>query len=646
MPEAREPTVTGNGFEVVLAEKGEAEFHLFSPSAPASVQSLVTFAKDPVTGTAAVLMGTLHYRDDLKARLSSVRFQNDAGLALASFLQHGVTGLTWLEGEFALAVFDAQERCLFALRDPLGSYPLYWVCHHHTVRVSTHLRLLAQRLPETSVNLDFLASFLMFPYAGVELATEQTAFTGSQRILPGTLLRLHPCHPVTRQWSWDWRSRIQPLPDITPEAASEQFLYLFRQAVKERIQFGKIASHLSGGMDSSSVACIARDFLAATPDKLIALSLVYQMPSLAGESQYIQRVVEQGGALEFQAIAGDAALDFHWFSEGIPGHDEPYSGLFHLAMERVLVEVAHQLGVTTILSGGGAELILEGNRSYLADWVYRGRAQEALQEARQWAIARNVSLWSVVRESILEPLVPPWLQEGLYPLLHRGYGRWPHLGLWQIPPWIRPEFAHQYCLWHKALAGMGQLKHYPVERAFQDLGLQAAAGNWASWYVAAPLDIRISKPFLDPRLMLYCLGLPRTFREVPGTPKPLLTMAMRGILPEPIRTRRLKVSFNEVYWRGLGQHLPYLEQMVAETSLNDWGIFDKDRLIQAMRQHAIGIGDVRSGSRIGRLLAAIAWFNLCCGYQLLTKRLVGLLNSDIGLTPGSDSDALYDNESC
>jgi hypothetical protein len=51
--------------------------------------------------------------------------------------------------------------------------------------------------------------------------------------------------------------------------------------------------------------------------------------------------------------------------------------------------------------------------------------------------------------------------------------------------------------------------------------------------------------------------------------------------------------------------------MVAETSLNDWGIFDKDRLIQAMRQHAIGIGDVRNGSRIGRLLAAIAWFNLC-----------------------------------
>jgi asparagine synthase (glutamine-hydrolysing) len=75
--------------------------------------------------------------------------------------------------------------------------------------------------------------------------------------------------------------------------------------------------------------------------------------------------------------------------------------------------------------------------------------------------------------------------------------------------------------------------------------------------------------------------------------------------------RRLKVSFNEVYWRGLGQHLPYLEQMVEKTPLNDWDIFEKEQFIQALRQHALGIGDVRSGSRIGRLLAAIAWFNGC-----------------------------------
>lgn len=600
------------GFEVITQATGKAEFHIFSPNPSLSpTESLVKFTEDSTTETAAVLMGKLYYQDELKARLaqnSKQDFPSDAALALAIFQQYGAKGLEWLEGEFALVVFDPKQRRLFAMRDPLGNWPLYWVYNSQTVRVSTNLRLLAQRQSPASINLDFLASFLMFPYAGVELATEQTAYEGIKRILPGTIIALH-LDGATILHCWDWMSRIQMLEDITPEEAGCQFLQLFRQAVKERIQFGKIASHLSGGMDSSSVVCIARDLLAAGKDKLFTLSLVYQMPSLRSETKYIQMVVEQGGAIAPHYVDGDAALDFQWFSEAIPEHDEPYSGLFHLAMEKVLVDVAHQLGVTTTLSGGGAELIVERNRLYLADLLHQGRWRVVLQEARQWAHARNMSLWSILRESAIAPLLPAFLQEGISPLLHRGYGRWPKLGLFQIPPWICPEFAQNYSLWSKALATMRQLKRYPVEQSFQQLGLQAAAGNWASWYVGAPLGIRISQPFLDPRLITYCLGLPKNLATIPGIAKPLLNVAMRGILPEPIRTRRLKVSFNEVYWTGLSQNLPHLEQMVEESRMNDLGIFDKRQLIQAMRQHALGIGDVRSGSQISRLLAAIAWFD-------------------------------------
>ena len=49
--------------------------------------------------------------------------------------------------------------------------------------------------------------------------------------------------------------------------------------------------------------------------------------------------------------------------------------------------------------------------------------------------------------------------------------------------------------------------------------------------------------------------------------------------------------------------------MVRQSSIDELGIFDKSQLIQVMRQHAIGIGDVRSGSRISSSLALIAWFD-------------------------------------
>jgi asparagine synthase (glutamine-hydrolysing) len=92
-----------------------------------------------------------------------------------------------------------------------------------------------------------------------------------------------------------------------------------------------------------------------------------------------------------------------------------------------------------------------------------------------------------------------------------------------------------------------------------------------------------------------------------GLAKPVLQTAMRGILPEPIRTRRWKRSFNEVYSAGLLHHLSRLEAMVRGSRIGELDIFDRERLVQAMRQHAFGIGSVLAGGRLHSALALIAW---------------------------------------
>ncbi len=131
------------GFEVILQTDRKAEFNLFPPQ-QSPKESLITFAQNSTTGMAVVLMGRIYYQDDLKNYFPEA-FQHDltsdTALVLAIFSHYGSKGLEQLEGEFALVIFDPEKQCLFALRDPLGNYPLYWISDGKTLRVSTNLIL-------------------------------------------------------------------------------------------------------------------------------------------------------------------------------------------------------------------------------------------------------------------------------------------------------------------------------------------------------------------------------------------------------------------------------------------------------------------------------------------------------------------------
>jgi asparagine synthase (glutamine-hydrolysing) len=603
------------GFEITLGPAETAEIRLFHPKArDRQTASFIDVATDPTTGAVLVLMGQLYYRDDLRSQLPEAQHlpcASDAALALAMFRASGVPGLQRLEGDFSLAIVDAQASRLLAMRDPMGAWPLFWTADRGTVRLGTSLRALVARQGTTRVNLDFVASFVMFPLPTPELPTDETALTPGKRILPGTIVALD-CHGRSEVlWQHDWLQYINAASPVHLEEAATQVKTLFREAVWQRLARGKIAVHLSGGMDSLSVVGVARRFFAegrlSGPPS--TLSVVYSTPELAGERTYVQMVVDQGGPLKPYYIDGDAEVDFNWFDGTFPHHDEPYLGLYRFAFEKRVIETACRTGATVMLTGMGGDVLFEGNRFYAADLLRQGRLYAALLETRRWAQAGNASLWSVFSRQRLEPNLPGILRGGMGTLLRRGYGRWPQLAPTSVPPWVRPGFARTYRLWRKGTTIARRHNRFPVERSYNRYALQMSAGDWASWYIGGPWGRQTSHPFHDPRLVQYVMGLPRVLREVPGRPKAVLQEAMRDVLPEPIRTRRLKRHFNEPYGRGLGRNLPHLERLVRTSRISDLGIFDTRQLLHTLRQAAMGIGDFKAFGRLNTSLAFIAWVN-------------------------------------
>jgi asparagine synthase (glutamine-hydrolysing) len=574
---------------------------------------LVSLAVDRESGRTCMLMGRLHYKDDLADSLPIGKrraYANDAELVLAVFNARGAQGLDRLEGEFSLAVSDPSGRCLYLLRDPLGSWPLYWAATAGRLLAGTSLLDLARRLGGTQLNLDHVGTYLMWPLPGIEMGREETALKPLRRVPAGRFLRVgaEGCLCTLHQHLWPTPTEDGRLDD---ETVGLRFRELFQAAVRERVEPGHTAAHLSGGMDSSSVVCVARDFLTGQEEDrpLQTLSLVYRMPSLVGETSYIHMVLDQGGPVAPTYVEGDGLLAFDWFSPGVPEHDEPFRGLDKIATEVRLNQAAVAVGAATLLTGDGAELVAEGQWFWLADLIRKCQWVTALQKAKALGRAFSASPWLMLRRQALEPLMPAWLHGGAGTLWRRGRARWPDVGRTAVPPWVRPRFAADYGLWRKGLDAFASFHKAPYEESACRSVIDCLIGDWSGWHLAAPLGLSISRPFLDPRLIAFSLSLPHRLRLKPGVTKPLLRTSMNGILPEPIRTRLWKRNFNDPYRLGLTRRLGALEAMVQRSPIADLEILDREELLTAMRQAAAGLGKAPSESRINAALALIAWYD-------------------------------------
>ncbi len=543
-----------------IAQHRRVELEINSPP---NNQETALITSPKLSEYRALLMGRLYYQHELLDRLKPHWRKDDieesranaALLALATYRQFGAVALEQLEGDFALVLWDAETAELIGMRDPMGGYPLFWIEQADTIVFSTSMGRLLDRLPQRLLEPEYFAEFLTMPNPQNEGATELCAYKNIHRVLPGTVVCANLIsHRVERHSYWDWRQKItDPGSSYFPEIA-QQYADVLRIAVGERLH-GRTLAHLSGGMDSTSVALLARDEIRTGKGQypLHTLSLVYdKFPILARERPYIESVLENETEIVAHRLPGDKLLDFDSFIDP-PLHDEPYSGLWCLAKDRATVKVASQIGAATLLTGIGADEIHEMHPYYLSDLLRQGRFFRAWQEATKWAQAKDCNPWGFLQPFGIVPLIPVWLLELFGSQQHDL----------SIAPWIRKDFADRYDLKSRAIENINKTYHL-CDQTCLSVTLSTLAsrpGDVLRWSVATPLGIAIAHPFLDSRVLALGLGIQKQIIPEPSKMKPVLAEAMRNLLPQKIANRKRKGHFNEVYYLGLAKNVQALEGM-------------------------------------------------------------------------------------
>jgi asparagine synthase (glutamine-hydrolysing) len=507
--------------------------------------------------------------------------------------------LTQVIGDFAFVIYDSRSKEIVGARDAFGVDTLYYRVFSDILAFASRADLLAT---EHEYDRQFLAEFV----ARVDSGGTRTPYRDVCAVPPAHIVRTSARNVVTQRF---WSASSFTTPDKRPlSALVEEFRDHFAIAVGTRVTpNGRTWAQLSGGLDSSSVVSMAQSLESAgrIPRGLGGTVTLVDSHGTGGDERcYSDSVVDAYG-LRNEQLAG-----FGWWqSDGAepPRTDLPTPAYLMYARDRRVAEVVRAAGGESLLTGYGADHYLGGSAIFLADWAVEGRWRAALEESMRWAIAGHVSFWKFAMHNIAMPLFPPSILSRLLPAAG-------------VPGWVHPHAVREF--------GLGE--HTVVQQAY--------GGKAGSKYVASVVQsvdampdvlalhaviqdvVEERHPFLYRPLVEFALGLPAQLCAQPMARKWILREAMRGMLPETVRTRPGKGSIDGSLARTLSRENGWMRALFERSILVEMGLVDEAALVRAIEDEAPGAEDQRGA--IVRTLALECWLQVRSGRWVDSERKV------------------------
>jgi asparagine synthase (glutamine-hydrolysing) len=490
----------------------------------------------------------------------------DSELILVAYEKWGERCPEKLLGDFAFVIWDHTRRRIFCARDPIGVKPFYYYWCDRAFIFGSEIKALLC-LPEVPRRLNEVrVAENLVP------TVEDKAITFYQGIL-----RLPPGHSMTvddggasirRYWALDPSRELRYK---SGDEYAEAFRELFTEAVRCRLRSAFPAgSLLSGGLDSSSIVCVAREILAGGEERLRTFSAVFDdynyLPG-TDESPYREAVIA-GGGIEPHEVRADLIQPLGDIDRILWHEDEAFCNTLHDLYG--LYGAARQSGVRVLLDGLDGDAVVGHGLLYL---------YELARERRWLTLAREVDAVSKrfdrSRRRVLRTrVINPWLRELKYSLPEplrraryalRGYGQ-PGPALGKI---IDPDFARHVGLEQRLQASRDEkILHEQVRltRQAQWQGLNTGVYPYTLELldrVGAAFSVEPRYPFFDRRLMEFCLALPPDRKLDQGWTRAILRHAMAGILPEEVRWRMDKGNLSQPFARTmLSYHRRLLEDVI------------------------------------------------------------------------------------
>jgi asparagine synthase (glutamine-hydrolysing) len=511
---------------------------------------------------------------DLRGRGHRFRSHCDSEVILHSYEEEGPDCTVRFNGMWAFALWDSRRRRLVLSRDRLGEKPLYYVRQGQTLLFASEVKaLLAIRPDLAEIDLAEVTKFLAH---GETDARPETLFRNIRQVAPGGTLVFEAdgsCK-TRRYWRAPEPGEAEPISD---GRAAEMFRELLYDSVRIRLRSDvPLGTGLSGGVDSSSIVAVMSDLGGGTPVQ--TFSSILQEPEYS-EERFISAV---NGAFPTVPYFTTPSPDFMAVLPRILWHQEVPFASPGVHSQWCVMELARGK-VKVLLDGQGADEMLGGYFYYfpehLADFL-RSAWWPPTWGRLSLALGRVIHRTSLIQTARLlkEAIRRTWgiprnagFQAGFY----RDY-LCPELAAGLPPPSGPAKSAANgflaSTLYHDlTYSSLPRLLHYQDRNS-----------------MAHGIEARV--PYLDHRLVEFCLRLPDSLRIDAGVTKALLRRVFRKELPPVVRKRLDKQGFSEplVDWMRGPRHEQVADILLSRRAVSR-GITRRDQVEKALAEHRAGM---------------------------------------------------------
>lgn len=527
-------------------------------------------------------------KDELTEKGHRFRTKTDVEVILHLYEECGLDFPNRLNGQFAIALYDEREKQLLLVRDHMGISPLFYSIINGKIVFASEIKAILE-YPGSSRKLSLKAVDQLMNFPGI--VSPITFFEGIYSLECGHMLRMRPGQEIQNIEYWDMKYDPLEEGDRGEAYYMEKLRELLKCAISKRLVADvPIGFYISGGLDSSVVACYIGQYL---------MNSCYSFSAEIG--------TESLDESRFQRFVCDCVHSNHscvkiteediWENlSKVIYHAETAVKESYDVAAYLLSGLVKASPAKAVLTGQGADEIFYGYAGYAVD-LFRNMQRSGMS-AEECEV--NERLWGD----------PYFRYERNHPEIRKIHAK-------VYSEDVRGEID-KFSAFSTSPVNVNRLKGLSSQkrRSYIDYKLRLSdhllVEHGDHMFFSHSIEGR--HPFLDKDLLSFVIRIPDGYKLNGTNEKYILKKAAEGIVPAEILKRK-KFPFQAPGMSAMVKHAAGRE-FLSDTLVKKQGIFDADYVNRMRRFYSQPDFRLMGAYEIDYLLIVMTVTMLCEQYSL------------------------------